>query len=118
MQRTCVDVVTDLHDIRQMLIDYGDSLQDTLAVLGGIGDPRVIVRAKQSALDFGKLITKVGLLAKSAAAGDEGRLMTNAAKMAELDMRQHVQRTFAEQLVLVFEKAREYDAQLDRIKRR
>jgi hypothetical protein len=108
-----VDVVANLHEIRQLLIDYRASLQDMLAVLGGINDARVIVRAKQSALDFARLIENVSVLAKSSAVENETELLKNASDFVRLDAQKHVQRTIAERLVSVFEEARQYDAQLN-----
>jgi hypothetical protein len=46
-----VDIVNDLHDIRQVLIDYRASLQDILGVIAGENGETVITRAKMSALD-------------------------------------------------------------------
>jgi hypothetical protein len=107
-----VDVITDLHDIRQILMDYRGNLQDMLAVVGGADDPRIAARAKYSVLDFRKLIDKVGIVAKSAAVNNEADYMSNAAEFVKLDVLGHTQQKIAEELVLVFEEARKYDAQL------
>lgn len=107
-----VEVVTDLHDIRQTLMDYRGNLQDMLAVLRGADDPCIAARAKFSVLDFRKLIEKVRIIAKSSSVDNEMEYMRNAAEFAEIDVLGHTQQKIAQELVSVFEEARKYDAQL------
>lgn len=111
-----VEMITNLHDIRKTLIDYRGSLQDTLSVLSGANDQGIIVRAKQSALDFGLLINMITALAKgSAVTGDILDRMKAAVAMDRIGVK--YQRDIAEKLVDVFIQARDYDAKSDQLRK-
>jgi hypothetical protein len=113
-----VDVVTELHDIRKSLIEYRGSLQDMLNVLAGSSDHRVIARAKQSALDFSRIIAKIEVLGNSSMSngGEILKLLASAQSLAKIGAQ--YQRNIAEKLVMIFAEAREHDANIDKMGRR
>jgi hypothetical protein len=111
-----VDVVKDLHELRQLFIDYRGRLQDMLGVIAGESEASVIVRAKHTVLDFQKLEDKVNILARSSMVEDDVRIMTHVSSLLKV-LPYHNQVIFSEMLVDVFEEARKRDAQLKAARR-